>query len=259
MDLCTVTNYRYLKNAILLANSYIRCGFDGKIYLYHFDISESIINLYKKIHTNIVFLNVPKECDYAYESKIFFYKSYALNDCIANHSEFFLYSDATNTFATHIDNIEQYFYKNILILPYIDIKLSNKYWTTKLCLHKMNANDTIANSFQYWAGLQGYKSCDQTKKLLSLLHEKMLDPDIAKPAANIRYPDGPNNDCIEHRQDQSVLSILIEQLNLSCKYDHRKQSLFGDLQTFKLFNSLYHDDPSIERCIISRDTKYSTY
>jgi hypothetical protein len=120
----------------------------------------------------------------------------------------------------------------------------------------MQADSKICNDHQYWAGFQGYKSSEPTKKLLSLLYEKMFDPDIALPPANIRYPDGPNTECIEHRQDQSVLSILINQLGLNSEYNHIKQLLFGDYQTFQLFDTDYQNNLNINRCILSRHTKF---
>lgn len=252
IDLCTVTNNKYLPNAIALANSHIRHSYDGNIFLYHFDIPNQIIEIYKSRHPKINFIDIPKVCDHAHEPTAFFYKAYTLKDCLKN-SDCFLYSDATNFFEQNVQIID-YFIQDNLFLPYNHPLLINKYWTTKQCLHKMNAIGSL-NSTQYWAGLQGYKNTKENQEFIKLMYNYMLDPEIAFPIASIRYPDGSQSNCIEHRQDQSVLSILIDQFNKHQPYNEEKQKLFGDKQTFELLDSNYTYSIS-DMCIFSRKTKF---
>jgi hypothetical protein len=255
MDLCTVTNYKYLKNAIVLADSYHRSN-TGNIFIYYFDIPDSIINIYKKTYNYIKYIYVPKECEYAHDPKVFFYKAYSLNHCINNLSHSFWYSDATNIFTRKIENPYSYFHNNMLVLPYTHPILVNKYWTSKKCLSKLNARLSSYDSPQYWAGFQGYKVSLETKKLLSTLYENMFDPDIALPSVDVKYPDGEKSQCIEHRQDQSVLSILIDLFSLHQTYNHTKQLLFGDSQTFHMFDKSSYNNYYLEPYLLSRYTKY---
>jgi len=252
IDLCTVTNSKYLPNAIALVNSYIYHSYTGRIFLYYFDISNQVIEEYKSKYPNINFVDIPKVCKHAYEPNVFFYKAYTLKDCIDN-SDCFLYSDATNLIQKNIE-ITDFFLNDSLLLPYTHSLLINKHWTTQKCLHKMNAINS-SDRPQYWAGLQGYKNTKDNQKLINLMYEYMLDSDIALPGTLTDFPEGKQANCIQHRCDQSVLSILIDQLNRHQTYNEQRQTLFGDKQTFKLLDPNYtysiHDV-----CISSRQTKY---
>jgi len=252
IDLCTVTNNRYLPNAIALANSYTHHSYDGQIFLYYFDVPSQIAEAHKTRHPKINFIDIPKVCDHAHDPRGFFYKAYTLKDCLRN-SDCFLYSDATNFFEQNIQITDYFLYDN-LFLPYNHSLLINKHWTTKKCLQKMNAISS-SNSSQYWAGIQGYKNTKNNQEFINLMYEYMLDPEIAYPNPSIRYPDGPESDCIEHRQDQSVLSILIDQFNKHTPFLTKNQLLFGDKQTFELLDSSYRYSIS-DICLYSRKTKF---
>lgn len=252
IDLCTVTNDKYLANAILLAQSYINNSYHGNIYLYYFDVKQNIIVNYKTQYDHINFLPIPKFCDHAYEPLVFAYKTYAIKDCL-KYSDCFLYSDATNLFQKLISVID-YFMDDSLFLQYTHPILANTYWTTKKCFKKMQSFSSI-NAPQYWAGLQGYKNTKTNQDFINLMYEYMLDPDIALPNTSIQYPDGNNFDCIQHRCDQSVFSVLIDKTNKHQNYDPKKQALFGDQQTFKLMDKNYSYNET-DCCILSRKTKY---
>jgi hypothetical protein len=254
VDLCTVTNSKYLPNAIALVNSYIYHAYTGRIFLYYFDISNQVIEKYKYKYLNINFVDIPKVCKHAYEPNVFFYKAYALKNCISN-SDCFLYSDATNLIQKNIE-ITDFFLNDSLFLPYTHPLLINKHWTTQKCLYKMNAINS-SDRPQYWAGLQGYKNTKDNKELINLLYDYMLDPEIAYPNSSVRHPDGQESDCIEHRQDQSVLSILIDLLNRHHPFLMKNQLLFGDQQTFKMLDPNYIYSIS-DICISSRQTKFLT-
>lgn len=252
IDLCTVTNNKYLPNAIALANSYTHHSYDGQIFLYYFDIASQIIETYKSRYPRFNFIDIPKVCDHAHEPTVFFYKAYALKDCI-NKSDCLLYSDATNFFEQNTRIIDYFIHDN-LFLPYNHPFLINKYWTTKKCLQKMNAMNS-SNSPQYWAGLQGYKSTKDNQEFINTMYEYMLDPDIALPGVLTNRPEGEQANCIQHRCDQSVLSVLIDKFNKHQPYSEERQKLFGDKQTFELADPNYTYSIS-DICIFSRKTKY---
>jgi hypothetical protein len=252
IDLCTATNDKYFANAILLARSYIDNLYNGNIYLYYFNIDKNKIAKSQTENPTIQFKSIPKTCNHAYEPNVFFYKTYAIKDCI-NNSGCFLYSDATNLFQ-NFTNITDYFIDDRLFLPYIHPLLINKYWTTQKCFYRMES-EASEHSPQYWAGLQGYRNTTDNQHFINLMYEYMMDPEIALPGALTNRPDGKFSDCIQHRQDQSVFSILIDKLSNHQPYNEEKQKLFGDKQTFQLLDKNYSYNES-DCCILSRKTKF---
>lgn len=251
MDLVTVTNKKYIKNAINLINSYKLNLYNKNIFLYYFDIEEEEINILQKKYKDIHFVKIPKVCDYAYNPTVFFYKVYAINDCI-NKTKSLIYSDATNVFNSFV-GIEKFLIDDSLFMPYNNNKLLNKFWTTKKCFEKMECQ-TAKIMPQYWAGFQVYKNTAGNREFIKEMYEYMLDPEVALPDTSVKNPDGMLSDCIEHRQDQSVLSILVHKNFRDQKYDHKKQMLFGDWQTFKHFDNEYIYESKC--CLSSRESKF---
>jgi len=255
MDLCTVTNRKYIKNAINLVNSYKINSYNKNVFIYCFDMSNEQIKYVSTIYKEINFLPVPKICDYAYNPTVFFYKVYALNDCI-NKSNGFMYSDATNVFNRFVD-IKQHLLQDSMFLPYNHKYLLNKYWTTNKCFEKMNCI-SAKDATQYWAGFQTYIASDNNKKFIQEMYDCMLDPDIALPDTSVKKPDGEQSLCLEHRQDQSVLSILIHKHNRHHEYNEERQQLYGDWMTYLIFNKEYKYD--IKNCVLSaRESKIGKF
>ena len=255
MDLCTVTNKKYINNVINLLNSYKVNSYNKNIFVYCFDMEQKEIDQLNKNYTDAQFLFVPRVNDYAYHPTVFLYKVYALNDCI-NRTDSFIYSDATNVFNRFVD-LKKYLIDDSLLLPYNSEKLTNAYWTTKKCFEKMDCH-TAAIMNQYWAGFQAYCSTEENKLFLKQMYDYMLVPEIALPDTSIKKPDGIDSICIEHRQDQSVLSLLIDKHFRHQKYDHERQLLFGDWQTFSIFNNGYAHDIN-NCCLSSRESKFGNF
>jgi hypothetical protein len=255
MDLCTATNEKYITSVINLINSYKINSYNKNIFVYCFDMDGDKIKILSENNKHINFLTVPKICEHAYHPTVFFYKTYAINDCI-NKSNAFIYSDATNVF-NKFEYFEKYLIDDSLLLPCNNEILTNKYWTTQKCFEKMDCQ-AAKNTPQYWAGLQAYISTNENKKFVQKMYEYMIDPEIALPDTSVKYPNGEKSPCIEHRQDQSVLSLLIDKYNRHQKYNEKRQSLFGDWMTFKMIDQSYQHD--IENCIISpRESKFGYY
>jgi len=254
MDLLTVTNKKYIKNAINLINSYKVNLYNKNVFLYYFDIKEEEIDYLQKNYRHIHFLKIPKVCEYAYNPTVFLYKVYAISDCI-DKTNGFIYSDATNVFNSYVE-IDKFLIEDSLFLPYNNNRLLNKFWTTQKCFEKMECN-TAKVMPQYWAGFQVYKNTADNRKFTKEMYEYMLDPEVALPDTSVKNPDGILSDCIEHRQDQSVLSILIHKNFRDQKYDHEKQLLFGDWQTFKDFDNNYVH--SLNCCLSSRESKFGYF
>lgn len=255
MDLCTVTNKKYLKNVFNLVNSYKINSYNKNIFIYCFDMSDEEIETISHTYEQYRFIKVPKVVEYAYDSTTFFYKCFAINDCIKK-SSFFAYSDATNVFNRLVD-IERYLIDDSLLLPYNHNKLTNLYWTTQRCFEKMNCVEAAIMP-QYWAGFQVYKSTNDNVKFISEMYKYMLDADIALPNISIKKPDGDNAPCVEHRQDQSVLSNLIHKHYRHQKYDVERQNLFGDWQTFISYEPNYKHDLK-NASLSSRESKFGYF
>lgn len=256
MDLCTVTNKKFIKSALNLAESYKKNCYNNNIFIYYFDMEEEEVNRLRVKYSDITFQLVPKIVDYAYDPGLFFYKVFSIYDCLKKTNKGLIYSDATNVFNKFV-NIEDYLIDETLFLPYNNIKLINQYWTTKKCFEKMDCEFAKIMP-QYWAGFQVYKKTEQNIKFVEEYFNYMKDPEIVFPKVNIKNPDGKDSICIEHRQDQSVLSILIHKNFMDKKYDHQAQLFFGDWQTFKDFDDKYQHD--LENCCLSsRESKFGFY
>ena len=238
MNLCTVTNKKYIKNAFNLINSYKINSYNSKVFLYYFDVDKTTVKHLKQLENDSLIINeVPFTCEHAYEPTVFYYKTYAIKDSLSQ-SEGIIYSDATNAFVKK-DKLHESLIDGALFLPYNDERLTNKYWTTNLCFQKMEAEDS-RNMMQYWAGFQAYTNSIKNIKFVNEMHDYMLDSNIALPNTSIKYPDGPDSTCKEHRQDQSVYSLLIHKHFRHNFYNPVLQNKYGDWQTFKVHNDNYN-------------------
>jgi len=237
VDLCTVTNQRYFVNAINLIKSYQVNSCNEKVFLYYFDLDDDTLAKAKHLESEKLELReVPESCPHAYEPTVFYYKTFAIKDSLPS-SQGIVYSDATNAFIKKSD-IRESLVDGAMFLPYNDERLLNKYWTTDRCFEKMSA-DSARNMMQYWAGFQAYEKSDKNIKFTEEMHEYMLDPEIALPNTSVKNPDGENRMCKEHRQDQSVYSLLIHNHFRHNFYDPILQNKYGDWQTFKVHDPNY--------------------
>ena len=240
MNLVTVANNNFIPHVLQLIESYNLQPFKKEIFLYLFDTDENIKNKIINKYKNITIIDIPKINEYIYDTKIFLFKCYALKDAI-NRKINFIYSDAANLFVRDSTQIVDYIYKNQrLFLEYPNLKLKNKYYTTNNCFSEMDCNSSeYRSSQQYWAGLQGYINNDFNIKFINEMYDLMLNEKIAFPRANIFMPDGDMSDCIYHRNEQSVLSLLIKKYNIEQKFDYDMFNKCGDYLTIFNFDEFY--------------------
>jgi len=258
MDLCTVVSEKFIPQAINLIKSYKANSYDKKIYVYYFKTQENTLKALTNLFPNqIILKEVPKTCDHSLEPKVFFYKVYAINDCLINRSHSFIYSDSANCFVQKTTDLESDLVDESLFLPYTHIRLSNQYWTTKKCLQKIGAAGAEIMP-QYWAGFQVYKRTSDNIDFVSDMLECMKDPDIALPDMSIKRPDGLDNKCIEHRCDQSVFSVLIHKHNRHHFFDINKNERYGDWQTIVHFDNSYVHN--FNKMVLSpRESKFGNF
>ena len=258
MDLCTVISKPFIPQALNLIQSYKLNSFDKKVYLYYFNTDLSDLTIFEKLFPGQVrLIEVEPVCDHALEPRVFFYKVYAINDCLMNHSSEIIYSDSANCFVNPTDTLEQDLTDESLFMCYNHPNLLNERLTTRECLKVMNVPGAGIMP-QYWAGFQVYKKTVDNIDFVTEMYEYMLNPSIALPDTTIRYPDGPNGPCVEHRQDQSVLSVLIHKFNRHQFYDHEMTLKYGDWQTIYEFDNSFKPDPN--KIVLSpRESKFGKF
>ena len=111
---------------------------------------------------------------------------------------------------------------------------------------------------QYWAGFQVYRDTEFNKSFVTQMYDYMLMKEVALPDTTIKRPDGPTGLCVEHRQDQSVLSVLIHKNNRHQFFDLEKNNKYGDWQTLINFNKNYKHDFS-KMVLSPRESKFGNY
>ena len=258
MDLCTVISERFIPQALNLIQSYKVLSYNQNVYLYYFNTDRAKLNVFEDLFgEQIKIIEVEKVCDHALNPRVFFYKVYAINDCLSNHSDGFIYSDSANCFVKEAKNIHSHLIDDSLFLPYPYERLTNKYWTTKQCFECM---ETVGAEFmpQYWAGFQVYQKTDKNLLFVNQLYDYMLMPDVALPDTTIKRPDGLEQFCLEHRQDQSALSLLIHKNNRHQFFNVHVNGLYGDWQTFVNFDSNYQH-PFDKMVLSPRDSKFGNF
>lgn len=256
MDLCSVFSENYILSAINLVKSYNHFSYKNKIYLYYFNCHKDKLSVFNQFDNQVELIEIPKVVDYAHNPKAFFYKLFALNDC-SKKSKSFIYSDITNCFISDARSIHNDLDDNCLFLAYPYEKLTNKYWTTKKCFENMQS--PLAEIMpQYWAAFQAYNMTNENYSFIEEMYKAALIKECLLPEVGVKYPDGLDNFCLEHRQDQSILSLMINKYNKHQFYDINKNNKYGDWQTLLSFDKNYKCDMSI-RVLSPRESKFGNY
>ena len=235
MNLCTAANGSFYLQALNLFASFRAFKPKDKIFLYYFDFTVDQLNAISSNIANIEFIEVPQACPHIHEPTVFIYKTFALQDCIKKVDECLIYSDAAACFLRDPTDIINYFKDDRFFLPYNTPLLNNKYWTTKKTFELMEV-DGAEDKPQYWAGFQGYQKSQKNIEFLHDLYSYMKNPEIALPNPSVERPDGATATCVQHRGDQSVLSLLIHKHSLHQEFNEEKNDKYGDYQTQQLFN-----------------------
>mgnify|MGYP004004310287 CR=1 FL=1 len=258
MDLCTVISEGFIPQALNLIQSYKTLSYNQNIYLYYFNTDKEKLNIFTDLFGDkIKLIEVEDVCDHALNPRAFFYKVSAIRDCLHNQSDGFIYSDSANCFVRESKNIHNHLTDDSLFLAYPYESLTNKYWTTRECFDIIGTTSAEIMP-QYWAGFQVYRRTTKNIDFVSDLYKYMLLPGVALPDMNVKKPDGPNSPCLEHRCDQSALSLLIHKKNRHQFYDINLNEKYGDWQTFVNFDKHYR--PNFTETILSpRESKFGKF
>jgi hypothetical protein len=257
MILSTVTNNKFFLSSINLIESYKHNSFNKEILFYYFDLDEVYLDfLQNRYGSQIILKEVERVCDYAHSPRMFFYKVAAIHGA-SKFGHDFIYSDATNAFVNMTVELKRDVKKSgCLFLKYHPEQLKNKYWTTEACFTQMGCDsERYRGAPQYWAGYQCYESNHTNSQFINEMYNCSLNLEIIGPDTTVKKPDGPESLCIEHRQDQSILSLLIEKYNLQQDYESDILNKYGDQQTLVSFDPSYTLDPN-KIVLFSRMSKF---
>jgi hypothetical protein len=257
MKIVTVANDNYILNVVNLFKSYETFSFNEEKILYYFNVKKEKLNFLKENVSNLNVIEIPKVNDYIYNTKIFLFKAYALKEEI-NKGSSFIYSDSANCFVQKDNFLGGYIENNKrLLLQYPEEIKKNKFFTTKKCLQLLDCdNDYYKNKQQYWAGLQAYVNNQENIDLLNKQYEYMLVKQVAYPESTIERPDGSQNECWFHRNEQSVLSLLIEKMKLTQNFDYETFNMYGDFYTVFEHDINYKNNFDFNKITIhARDSK----
>lgn len=189
------------------------------------------------------YIEIPKICEHAHLGTHFFFKTYAMWHAM-NLGVPFIYLDSRHRFLSQPKEIEsalqtkgRFFvqYPNSHIIVNRDtVRFNLKCVTTQKCFENMGCNEPrYKDALSYWAAIQAWIPTEEHVKFANEFLEHMKHPNIAGPSNKIWKPEPSNPECLCHRNDQSVLSILIEKYGWHQPYSDDIWMKYGDFHTIK--------------------------
>jgi hypothetical protein len=262
MDLVTVTNNVFAPCVFNLIESYKQFSSNENIYVIHYDLKEEYIILLKQIYKNQVnFIKVEEECKHAHNSRYYFPKGYALKFAAKNLDQFAL-CDASHAFLKKTYELEYFLEKDSrFFIEYPEEIFKNKYWSTKKSLIMSGMDDEeTKNAQSYWSGFHAYITTDENKEMLNEQYRLMLLEEMAGPSNLLNKPDGVNSECIAHRNDQTVLSLMIHKYKFRQPFELDKYNKHGDIQTAqRMLPEVYNKMSPSKTILFSRYSKNNNF
>lgn len=233
MDLVTFCNGKFYQHALQLIESYKKF-YTGTAYLYYFGDGFNPVGC----DPTIVYKQVANDVPHAWEPGFFYAKVWALHDRMMNGAigQNFIYLDSRHRFISRPTDIEESLQKfGHFFVQYPNLEpYKLKYLTTKICLQKVFGplwKQGARDLYSYWAAIQAYTICRVNRDFINDFLACMKDPEIAGPSNLLQNPDGPGAECKAHRNDQSVLSMLLGRWGFSQPFDPIISSSYGDRET----------------------------
>lgn len=234
MLLATVCNRKFFDRAVNLIGSWFAAEPDGKVLLSVFNgmNSRSLDILQRYYKDRLTLIAVERECAHAWNPRRYFFKTFTLHEA-GRLNEPFLYADsAFCVFRKPVELWRRLTQHTRAFVQYPPLpEFQCKHWTTRACFAAMGC---VAPNFmhapQYLGGLQAYLPTEENKRHLEEYYQLMLLPTVAGPDNNARYPDGSCG-CRGHRNDQSVISLLIEKRGWQQPFEPEFFMQYGDPKT----------------------------
>jgi len=251
----TCCNSSYFEKAKKSFINSFKFNQDSKHIIYLFGNKPEIIDAPEFISIK----NIPENIEALNNPLLFAYKYWAILDSLNNgENKNIIYSDAANKINGCLSDIENFYKKNVLLSRYKDGQFLIKHWTTKKCIETLNGENFL-NIPQIWAGFQAYKNTPQNITFVKNMLNLCIDESLSGPIPSISKPDGEGSECIQHRNDQSILSIESLKNNLYPEYDDTVTYTFGDFISMKYFYISQYDGDHLNllnRKIFPRHYKY---
>lgn len=262
ISLVTVVSNDFAPSVFNLIESYRLNSCNENIYLIYFDLYEEYLTLLKENYgEQINLFKVESECPHAFNKNFYFPKAYALK--IASSLETpFMMCDAAHAFVSKTYELEYMLEKEKrFFIEYPNEIFKNKYWATKKSIKLLGCDSKeFLEAQSYWAGFHAYMPTEDNKSMILEVYKYMLNSDIAGPSNLIRKPDGNDSECIAHRNDQSVLSLMINKYKFNQKFDQYKYARYGDLQTAQaMLPEVYSKIEQKSICLYSRYSKFNNF
>ncbi len=261
MNIATVCSGDFARRAINLIGSFFANGGDGTALFCYWNVDTRVLQAIHDYYGDRVRLQeVECLCDHARNPRLYFFKTYTVYQAMRS-DEPFIYLDAAEEVIDDISDLRndlEHATRLFIQYPPVDV-LKNGNWTTRKCLRKMGCDEPRYYACpQYMGGFQAYLPTTENKKHVNEMFNMMLDPDISGPSNWTHYPEGQDG-CRGHRNDQSVLSTLIERNGWHQPFNPETFMRYGDYPTLQVYAPDVVPDPhGYKQTIIPRqDTSRS--
>ena len=181
-------------------------------------------------------VEVPRLCEHAHNPRFYFFKTFALKWGLGL-GEPFLYLDARCRILSRPAEIElavQEKSRFLLCCPpgHPDYPLQS--CTTRRCFEELGCwQERYRFAPCYWAAIQAWRPTAENMVFVDEFLERMKNPHVAGPSNWLKLEDPENPECWCHRNDQSVLNILIEEHGWHQPYDATLWAKYGDRDTLR--------------------------
>jgi hypothetical protein len=232
LNLVLAASPPFADRALNLIESYQRNSNDGRIIFCHFGgMKRWFLNMIEATYGDrIVVREIEPVCPHAYNPRFFFFKLFAIREA-ARLGEPFIYLDCSEAIVRPTAEFERQLNERTRVFvqyPRIDF-FRNGNWTTRRCLEKMRCTEQrYLDCHQYMGGIQAYLPTAENLTHIEEMYRLMLDPEIAGPENIKALPEGEGG-CRAHRNDQSVLSTLIERNGWHQPHDPAFYMDYGDM------------------------------
>jgi hypothetical protein len=236
MDLVTACNdLVFYRNAMKLIDSFHKFYPESKVYLCVFGEMARLVGTKSE---GFEIIEIPDDCGHAWNPRFYCFKNYAYKIGMDRCSDSFIWLDARIRLVSRLIEVEDALEKETRFFdqyPHLEFyKIKN--YSTALCVNKLGlSQEEISGWYGYQSMIQAYKKTEKNKEFIETMLKYMRDPEIAGPSNYTEKPDGPDSYVRHHRNDLSVLSLLIPRFGFDQPYDVEKSRRYGDRATYTQF------------------------
>lgn len=189
---------------------------------------------------NAAVLPIEQTVEHSWDPNLYWFKVAALKMAWNFFDDSFIYLDSRHVMLDRPVEIEDAVEKRgRFYVRYPELEPYRlKYLTTKECIRRVCGAacfDYGREMYSYWAAIQAYAVNEESRNFIDSFLSLMDDPLVAGPSNMKQSPDGPSGDCKHHRNDQSVLSLMLGDFQ---PFDVRVSSKYGDIDTIRILGGI---------------------